>query len=269
MTEQVYLAVDLGAESGRVMAGLWDGDQMRLEQIHRFPNGPVEVGDSLHWDVARLWLEIQNGFAAAARQYGRKVVSAGVDIWGVDFVLLSKNSEMLGLPHHYRDRRTRGMLEEAFSRAPQAEIFSETGLEFMEFNTLYQLLALQKNAPEILSAADCLLMMPDYFHWCLSGARSCEFTDATTTQLFHPTNRAWSSKLLEKFNLPAKIFPEVVMPGTRLGPLRSSVAARTGLERVTVNNLPRRMTPPRQWLLYPQLAASAATGPISVPERGR
>src|ERR1017187_3156452 len=109
MTVQVYLAMDLGAESGRVMAGLWDGDQMRLEQIHRFPNGPVEVGDSLHWDVARLWLEIQNGFAAAARQYGRKVVSAGVDIWGVDFVLLSKNSEMLGLPHHYRDRRTRGM----------------------------------------------------------------------------------------------------------------------------------------------------------------
>ena len=234
MAEQVYLAMDLGAESGRVMAGRWDGKHMRLEQAHRFTNEPVEIGDSLRWDVARLWLEIQNGLTIAAKKFGESVVSVGVDTWGVDFVLLSKNSEMLGLPFHYRDRRTHGILEQAFSRVPQAEIFAETGLEFMEINTLYQLLALQKNAPEILAAADCLLMMPDYFHWCLSGIRSSEFTEATTTQLFHPINRTWSSTLLEKFNLPAKIFPEVVMPGTRLGSLQSSVADKTGLGRVAV-----------------------------------
>lgn len=234
MTEQVYLAVDLGAESGRVMAGLWDGSQMRLDEIHRFPNEPVKIGGSLRWDVARLWLEIQNGLARAARTHGQRIISVGVDAWGVDFALLSKNSEMLGQPFHYRDQRTRGMLQQAFDRVPRTEIFAETGLQFMEINTLYQLLALQKNAPDLLASADCMLLMPDYFHWCLSGRRACEFTVATTTQLFHPTNRAWCWELIEKFGLPAKIFPEVIMPETNLGTLQSSVADRTGLGRVTV-----------------------------------
>ncbi|MDB6023769.1 MAG: rhaB, partial [Pedosphaera sp.] len=224
---------DLGAESGRIIAGLWDGSQMRLEQVHRFPNEPVEIGNGLHWDVARLWLEIQNGLTAAARIYGKRIVSVGVDTWGVDFVLLSKNSEMLGQPYHYRDHRTCGIMDEAFSRVPRAGIFAETGLQFMQLNTLYQLLALQKHAPEILAAADRLLMMPDYFHWCLSGATVGEFTDASTTQLLNPAGK-WSGALIEKFNLPAKIFPEIVRPGTGLGPLRASVAERTGLEGVAV-----------------------------------
>ncbi len=234
MTEQVYLAVDVGAESGRVMAGLWDGAQMRLEETHRFPNGPIEIDGSLHWDVARLWLEIQDGLTKAARTYGQRIVSVGVDTWGVDFVLLSKDSELLGQPFHYRDRRTRGMLQPAFDRVPRAEIFAETGLQFMEINTLYQLLALQRDTPEVLAAADCLLLMPDYFHWRLSGRRACEFTEATTSQLFHPIKRSWSSRLIEKFGLPAKIFPEIIMPGEAFGALKSSVADSTGLERVKV-----------------------------------
>ncbi|MDB6068171.1 MAG: rhaB [Pedosphaera sp.] len=234
MIEQVYLGVDLGAESGRVMAGLWDGTQMRLEEVHRFPNQPVAIGEGLCWDVARLWFEIQNGLTAAAKSYGSQVVSVGVDTWGVDFVLLSKSSELLGQPHHYRDPRTRGMLASATSRVPRAEIFAQTGSEFMEINTLYQLLALQKYSPEILSSADCLLMMPDFLHWCLSGERICEFTIATTTQLFNPSNRIWSRELLERFHLPAGIFREVVMPGTRIGPMRSSLATRTGLKNVTI-----------------------------------
>ncbi len=234
MTEQVYLAVDLGAESGRVMAGIWDGNQMRLDPIHRFPNEPVEIGGSLRWDLPRLWLEIENGLTAAARRYGQGVVSVGVDTWAIDFVLLSKSSEMLGLPHHYRDRRTLGVMAEAFRQVPRTEIFAETGLQFMEINTLYQLLALQKNSPEILATADCLLMIPDYLHWCLSGERVCEFTNATTTQCFHPTNRDWSRGLLEKFKLPTHMLREVTPPGTRIGPLRPLVADKTGLGRVSV-----------------------------------
>ncbi len=234
MAEQVYLAVDLGAESGRVMAGLWDGSQLRLEPVHRFPNEPVEMGNGLHWDVARLWLEIQNGLTAAARTYGQRIVSVGVDTWGVDFVLLSKSSELLGQPYHYRDRRTRGMMEAAFARMPRADIFAATGLQFMELNTLYQLLALQKNSPELLAEADCLLMMPDYLHWCLSGVRVSEFTIATTSQLFHPAKGAWSRELLERFNLPAKIFPQIVRPGARVGGLRDSVSAKTGLGNIAV-----------------------------------
>src|SRR6267142_3707936 len=234
MKYQCYLGVDLGAKSGRVMAGLWDGERIRLEELHRFPNGPVEIGDTLRWDVLRLWAEIQQGLGLAARKYGKSVKSDGVDTWGVDHVLLSKSNEMLCQPFHYRDARTNGILPRAFRRVPCENIFAATGLQFMELNTLFQLLALQKNNPEILAAADCLLMMPDYFHWCLSGARVAEFTDATTTQFFHPTKRTWSYDLLKRFNLPTKILPEVVQPGTRIGSLRKSVAKRCGLSEISV-----------------------------------
>src|ERR1041385_4699289 len=148
MAEQVYLGLDLGAESGRVVAGLWDGRRMRLEELHRFPNGAVHLAGTLRWDVLRLWDELQNGLAIAARHHGQAVVSVGVDGWGVDFALLSKSGELLGLPYHYRDARTRGILPKAFARVPREEIFAATGLQFMEINTLIQLLALQKNRSE-------------------------------------------------------------------------------------------------------------------------
>ncbi len=234
MSEQVYLGIDLGAESGRVMAGAWDGRAIRVEELHRFPNGPVNVGDTLRWNVVQLWTEIQNGLALAAKRFGDAIVSVGVDTWGVDFVLLSKNGEMLGQPCHYRDARTKGMFEHAFSQAPRAEIFARTGLQFMEINTLYQLLALQRSHPELLAAADCLLMMPDFFHWCLCGSRVAEFTNATTSQCLNPVNRDWAFDMLKKFGLPARIFPKIVPPGTELGRLRESVSQRTGLGRIKV-----------------------------------
>ncbi len=234
MKLQCYLGVDLGAESGRVMAGLWDGKRIRLEELHRFPNGPVEIAGTLRWDVLRLWSEIQNGLALTARKFGKSIKSVGVDTWGVDHVLLSKTNELLGQPFHYRDSRTNGVMARAFRRLSREKIFAATGLQFMEINTLYQLLALQKDHPELLAAADCLLMMPDFFHWCLSGARVAEFTNATTTQFFHPTKRTWSYELLRRFSLPTKLLPEVVQPGTRLGPVRKSVAQRTGLNEISV-----------------------------------
>jgi rhamnulokinase len=234
MKRQCYLGVDLGAESGRVMAGLWDGSQMRLEELHRFPNGPVEIGRTLRWDVLRLWSEILHGLSAAAHRYGKAVRSIGVDTWGVDFVLLSKSNELLGQPFHYRDARTNDMMERAFKRVPRAEIFAATGLQFMQFNTLYQLLTVQRNNPELLAAADCLLMMPDFFHWCLSGARLAEFTDATTTQFLDPVKKDWSRKLLGRFDLPTRMLPEIVPPGTRVGSLLDSVASGTGLSRIDV-----------------------------------
>ncbi len=234
MKEQCYLGIDLGAESGRVMAGLWNGKRMRLKELHRFANGPVEIAGTLRWDVLRLWSETQNGLTLAARAHGTAVRSVGVDTWGVDFVLLSKANELLGHPYHYRDGRTRGLMERAFRRVPRAEIFAATGLQFMELNTLYQLLALRRDHPDVLAAADCLLMMPDFFHWCLCAARLAEFTDATTTQFFHPTRGAWSYSLLNKLDLPTKILPKVVSPGTRLGPLLDSVVGRTGLTKIPV-----------------------------------
>src|ERR1051325_5385025 len=234
MKAECYLGVDLGAESGRVMAGLWDGKRIRIEELHRFPNGPVEIGGTLRWDVLRLWAEIQQGLGLAGRRYGKAVKSIGVDTWGVDYVLLSKSNELLGQPFHYRDARTHGVMARALRRVSREKIFAASGLQFMEINTLYQLIALQKANPEILAAADCLLMMPDFFHWCLSGARVAEFTDATTTQFFHPTKRRWSYDLLKRFGLPGRLLPEVVAPGTQVGSLRRSIANRTGLNEIAV-----------------------------------
>jgi len=232
--KQVYLGIDLGAESGRVVAGLWDGRKMRLQEIHRFPNGAVTIADSLRWNTLGLWAEIQNGFALAAKKYGSSIVSVGVDTWGVDFALLSKSGELLGLPYHYRDARTRGMMQKSFARVPRKEIFAVTGVEFMEINTLFQLLALKERSPEVLDAAETLLMMPDYLNFCLSGSRVGEFTIATTSQCVNPQKRAWATGLLKKLGLPTKIFPKLVAPGTRVGQLRPELAARTGLGAINV-----------------------------------
>ncbi len=158
----------------------------------------------------------------------------GVDTWALDYVLLSKSGEMLGLPFNYRDPRTHGLVEEACRRVPRAEIFAESGLQFMPINSLYQLIAHRRRSPEVFDAAETLLMIPDWLNWCLCGAKGVEFTNATTTQLVHPTRRAWSEKLLTAFELPRRIFPEIIAPGARLGNLRSDVISRTGLSGVEV-----------------------------------
>lgn len=234
MVNKCFLAVDLGAESGRVIAGLFDGAQVRLDELHRFPNGPVSFADSLRWDVLRLWSEIQVGLGKAAAKYGKSIVSVGVDTWGVDFALFSKSGEMLGHPYCYRDPRTSGQLDAAFRRVPRAEIFSQTGLQFMEINSLYQLLSFQQTNAALLAQAEKFLMMADVFHWLMCGSQVVEFTNATTSQCFHPTQRDWSYDLLRKLELPTGIFPQVVDPGTKLGRLRDSVAQRTNLPRLDV-----------------------------------
>jgi rhamnulokinase len=234
MAQKVYLGVDLGAESGRVIAGVWNGKIIKLEEVHRFPNGPVLLGNTLRWDILRLWTEIQNGLALAAKKYGKAIVSVGADTWGVDFVLLSKQDEILGQPYHYRDARTNGLMEKAFKKVSRAEIFAQTGLQFMQLNTLFQLIAWKKHAPALLDATDCLLFMPDFFHWCLSGSRVAEFTIASTSQCLHPTKRNWATGMLKQFGIPIKMFPKIVQPGTDLGALRAAVAEKTGLSKVKV-----------------------------------
>ena len=234
MAQRVYLAIDLGAESGRVMAGVWNGKKLHLEEIHRFPNGPVYLANSLRWDVLRLWAEIQNGLALAAKKYGRSIVSIGADTWGVDYVLLSRQGELLGQPFHYRDGRTIDMMEKTFRRVPRSEIFAQTGLQFMQLNTLFQLLATKQNTPNLLEQADCLLFMPDFFHWALSGSRVAEFTIASTSQCLNPLTRSWATGLLKQLDLPTRIFPKIVQPGTALDRLRPGLAERLGLHRVSV-----------------------------------
>lgn len=234
MAAKTYLAVDLGAESGRVMAGRFDGARIELEQMHRFPNGPVRLGGTLRWNLIGLWSEIQNGLREAQSKIGQSAVSVGVDTWGVDFVLMNRNDELLGQPWNYRDSRTDGMLQKAFQRVPKSEIFAQTGLQFMQINSLYQLLAMCERDPELVSQATRLLLIPDFFHWCLCGSRVVEFTNATTTQMLNATTRTWATDMLRKFEIPLGMFPEIVNPGTSLGTLRKDVAEFTGLGRLPV-----------------------------------
>ncbi|MSU64455.1 MAG: rhamnulokinase [Pedosphaera sp.] len=234
MSKQTFLAVDLGAESGRVMAGHWDGRSMAIEEVHRFPNGPMEIAGTLRWDVLRLWNEILTGLGLAGKRFGGAIRSVGVDAWGVDYTLLSKSGELLGLPFCYRDARTLGVLDRMFDRVPREEIFAQTGVQFMEINTLPQLCAANERNPEILAVVDCFLTIPDFVNWCLTGVRVCEFTNATTTQCLNAQTRGWATGLIEKLGLPTRIFPEVVAPGTKLGRLRSEIALMTGLTNTGV-----------------------------------
>jgi rhamnulokinase len=226
------LAFDLGAESGRGLLGQFDGARLRLDIVHRFPNGPVRTLDALHWDVLRLYTEMVSALGRCAAEHG--VDSLGVDTWGVDFALLGRGDTLLGNPRHYRDPYTEGIMEAAFARVPRREIFRQTGLQFMRFNTLFQLLALERDRSPLLDMAESLLLMPDLFHFLFTGVRANEFTDASTTQLYDPTVNTWAYELVKAFDLPSRLLGTVVAPGTVLGPLRASVAAEARMKPVPV-----------------------------------
>jgi rhamnulokinase len=230
MAEKAYLAVDIGASSGRHLLGRFDGAKISLEEAFRFENGSVEMAGSLYWDLPGLWTSVRRGMtAAAAREPKGAIASLGVDTWGVDFALLARNDQLLANPFHYRDSRTNGMLERAFAIVPREEIFRHTGLQFMQLNTLYQLLAMKLADSPLLDAAETLLLMPDVMHWLLTGVKCNEMTDASTTQCYNPVRCQWATELLERFGLPTKIFGRLAAPGEKLGALRPAVAAETGL----------------------------------------
>lgn len=231
---QQYLCVDVGAESGRIMAGAWNGTSLRLEETHRFSNGPVPVGNTLRWDLLGLWKGILAGMRRAHALHGNNICSIGVDTWALDYILLDAHGEWLGLPYCYRDVRTRGLVEELCRRVPRADVFAETGLQFMEINTLVQLLAVQRENPRLLDQARTLLLIPDWIHAALSGQHSCEFTNATTTQFLNPATGQWALSLLERLEIPTHFLPPLIGPGTALGPLLKPVAEETGLSRVHV-----------------------------------
>ena len=229
-----FAGVDLGAESGRCMLGRFDGERVQLEEVHRFANTPVRIFTGLHWDALRLFHEIKHGLGECGRQSGAALAGIGVDTWGVDCALLGNDGALLGNPVCYRDARTANILPAAFRRMPQAQIFELTGTQFMPINALYMLLALQTGGSSILDSAATFLMMPDLFNYWLSGRKACEFTAATTAQLVNPRTRDWAGALIEAFSFPRHIFPEIVQPGTVLGPLLNEVADEIGGRGVPV-----------------------------------
>ena len=234
MAEKAYLAVDIGASSGRHVLGLFDGQKLRLEEVYRFENGPVEVAGHLFWDLLGQWSHVRQGLRAAGSKWGNGVTSVGVDTWGVDFGLLARGDELLGNPYHYRDCRTNDTMAKAFGIVSREQIFLYTGLQFMQFNTLFQLLAMKLSGSPFLDIAESLLMMPDLFHWLLTGVKSNEMTDASTSQCYDPMKGNWAMELLGKFSLPSRILGPITQPGTTLGPLRASVAAEAGLPATKV-----------------------------------
>ena len=225
-----YLAIDLGAESGRVMLGQFDGERLRLAEAHRFASLPVRLPDGLHTDVLRIWAEIKHGLALGVQQAGGAVAGVGVDAWGVDFALLDRQGALVANPYHYRDSLTDGILEEAFRRVPREQIFEQTGVQFMPINTLYQLLALKLRRAPVLEIASTLLMMPDLFNYWLSGRKAGEFSIATTSQCYDPRRSDWAKPLMEKLGLPTHILPPLVAPGTVLGDLLPQVAEEIGCQ---------------------------------------
>jgi rhamnulokinase len=233
-TSQVFLAADLGASSGRVLAGLFDGSKLALEEVYRFENGGVPAAGRMQWDLLNQWQHVLRGLRAAGRVYAGRVASIGVDTWGVDFGLLGRNDELLANPYHYRDRRTAGILDKAFAIVPREEIFAATGLQFMEFNSLYQLLAMKLADSPLLDVAQSFLMIPDLFHWLLTGIKANEASNASTTQFLNPATGSWATDLLAKFGLPTHILGQITAPGTRLGELQASVAEETDLAGVEV-----------------------------------
>ena len=226
------VAVDLGAESGRAVVGTFDGGRLTLEDVHRFPNVPVTLAGTLHWDFLRLFGEVTTGLRRAAA--GGPVASVGVDTWGVDFGLLDARGRLLANPVHYRDRRTEGMPDLAFAVVPRDEIYAATGIQFMPINTLYQLFSMVRAGDPLLDQADRLLMMADLFHHFLAGTAVAEYTNASTSQCLDPVSRDWARPLLARFGIPTGILPPVVAPGTVLGPVRADVAADTGLRDARV-----------------------------------
>ena len=219
MAKRVYLAVDLGAESGRVMAGIYEGGRLILEEMARFPAGGTRLPSGLYWDIVRIFSDIRRGISKARAQFGNDVVSVAVDTWGVDYALLDANGSLLGLPWMYRDSRTDGLMEAVSAVVPPAELYRRTGIQPMFFNTLYQLVADSRQRPEALKAAKQIAFIPDLLTYWLSGQRVVERTIASTSQMLKAGTSDWDTELVSRLGIPAEILPPVSEPCNVVGNL--------------------------------------------------
>ena len=230
MSTMNFIAADLGASNGRLLLARWDGARFSLEELHRFGNGPVAVHDRLYWDALGLWREIKSGLERYAAMVGDAPAAIGIDTWGVDYALLDATGRLLGNPVHYRDARCNGMQERLFSVVPQENVFAQTGIQFMQINTLIQLYAMRYQGDPQLDHASTLLMVPDLFNYWMTGRKVAEYTIASTSQMLHAAERRWATGLLAKLQLPTHILPEIVAPGTTLGPLLPAICDETGIK---------------------------------------
>lgn len=223
------LAIDIGASSGRHILGSLQGGKIKLEEIYRFENKIKKVEDEYCWDIKELFKNIKDGIKKC-KEIGKIPKTIGIDTWGVDFVLLDEKDEMLGRPVSYRDERTEGMMEETFKIISKDKLYKHTGIQFLRFNTIYQLLAIKKKNPEILKKAKSFLMIPDYLNFLLTGKKVNEYTNASTTQLLNCEGRTWDFDLIEKMQINKDIFQEIKLPKTKLGNFKSEIVEEVGFD---------------------------------------
>ncbi len=228
------LAFDYGASSGRAILGKFDGARLIIEELHRFPNEPVMLGDSLYWDILRLFHELKQGILKCSSGGHKDIAAIGIDTWGVDFGLLDASGKLLGNPYHYRDTHTQGMIEAACRIVPKRAIYEYTGIQFQVFNSLYQLLALKAEGSSLLEKAATMLFTPDLLRYFLTGEKNCEYTIASTSQMLNPGTRRWAGELLQKLAIPVNILTEIVDAGTIGGKLTVSLAEELGVGAVPV-----------------------------------
>ncbi|NSW89656.1 MAG: rhamnulokinase [Firmicutes bacterium] len=228
------LAFDYGASSGRAILGQYDGERVTLDEVHRFSNDPVMVNETLYWDVLRLFHEMKTGILRCVHRGDRDISGIGVDTWGVDFGLLDASGGLLGNPVHYRDDRTEGMIEEACKIVPKREIYEETGIQFMKFNTLYQLLSMKLGNSPILEKSKTMLLMPDLFNYFLTGEKISEYTIASTTQMMNPRTGNWAKSLIDKLGIPGDILTDIIDAGTVIGKVNKNIKDELNVQDVPV-----------------------------------
>ena len=226
------LAFDFGASSGRAIVGCFDGKKITLEEVHRFSNDPVSIHGTTYWDILRLFYDIKQGLIKA--KIGGGFYSIGIDTWGVDFGLIDEHGLLLENPIHYRDKRTVGILEEAFKKIPKEKLYELTGIQFMELNTVFQLFSLRQQRPYLLDRADKMLFMPDLFAYLLTGVKSTEYSIATTSQMIDIKTGDWCDEIFEALDIPKRLTTDIVKPGTVIGTLTDDICKECGVGKVPV-----------------------------------
>ena len=231
MKNKKFIAFDIGAESGRCIVATLDNNKIILDEVHRFPTHNIKYNHGFNWDILAIFKEIITGLTNAQKKFGSEFESIGIDTWAIDYVLIDPEGRILGYPYHYRDDRTNFMMEKAFQVFPKEKIYETTGIQFAQFNTLFQLFSERYRKLNFLDFADKMLLIPDFLNFLLTGQIKSEFTNSSTTSLIDLQTKNWSWELIDTFDLPRKIFPEIVTSGTVIGKLLPSIANQTGLNK--------------------------------------
>ncbi|MBV5315659.1 MAG: rhamnulokinase [Prolixibacteraceae bacterium] len=234
MEKRYFLGFDLGASSGRAMLGTLSGDKLELTEIHRFVNQMQLINGHYYWNIFSLFNELKTGLKKCVKEFGIQPESIGIDTWGVDFVHLNKEGLILSLPFAYRDSRTNTSMDDLFQVVPQQEVYAQTGIQFMQFNSLFQLFSMVKDKSSLLEITDSILFMPDALNYLFSGVKKSEFSIASTSQMIVPGTCTWNIELLKKAGIPTDMLNEIILPGTILGKIQTEVAAETGSKAVPV-----------------------------------